>query len=517
VNGSAVAPRARRDALSRAAHAARIAGVLGLLVLAGCARAERRPNLVLVTLDTTRADALSCYGAPQGSTPNLDALARSGTRFDLAVATAALTPVSHASILTGLHNQEHGLRVLAAPGGYRLPADVPTLATVLADEGYATAAFHSAFPVSAHFGLERGFEVFESFELEGEGADAASWDVDRLQRRSDATTDLALDFLERVREPYFLWVHYWDPHDALRIPPLETLPSDLPQRDGKLGPSRELYAAEVRYLDQQIGRLLAAVDAGRSADDTLVLVVSDHGEGLGDHGWAFHRILYQEQIRVPLIVRAPNRGGARVQRAVPDVVSTVDLFATALDYLGLERALPPHSRSLRGLIEGRAEEPRLAFADSIAGYDLAVGATGKRMSDSRPLDDFLYCALDREWKLIYRPAHPEESELYHIASDPRELRNRFGVEPEQTARLLIALAEAEPWVTAPFASAAADPALEASRGALAALGYAGDGEAVGPTAEDWEWVCPRHADARSSAPSACAVCGGRPVPVARGR
>jgi arylsulfatase A-like enzyme len=484
---------------------------------ASCSRAERRPNVVLVTLDTTRADFLSCYGAAQGATPNLDALARGGTRFDLAIATAALTPVSHASILTGLDNQDHGLRVLAAPSGYRLRADAPTLATVLKAEGYATAAYHSAFPVSAHFGLERGFDVFESFELAGEGADPASWDVDALQRRSDETTDLALEFIASAREPYFLWLHYWDPHDALRLPPAQALPPDLPQRDGKLLASRELYAAEVRYLDQQIGRLLAGVDAGRSADDSLVIVVSDHGEGLGDHGWQFHRILYQEQIRVPLIVRAPNPRGARIQRAVPDVVSTVDLYATVLDYLGLERAPPPASRSLRALIEGRGAPPRIAFADSIAGYDLALGGAGRRMVDSRPLDDFLYCALDAEWKLIYRPAHPQESELFHIASDPRERIDRFDAEPAQVERLLAALAQARPWVTRPFESGAADPEADAARGALAALGYAGgEPDALFATVE-WDWICPRHAEELSRAPAPCGRCQGPRVPVARAR
>jgi arylsulfatase A-like enzyme len=500
-----------------AARAACIAVAALLSACTGCSRAAKRPNVVLVTLDTTRADALSCYGAPQGSTPSLDALARSGTRFDLAVSTAALTPVSHASILTGLENQQHGLRVLAAPSGFRLRSDVETLATALKAEGYATAAIHSAFPVSAHFGLQRGFDVFESFAVDGAGADPASWDVDALQRRSDETTDLALAYLKDAREPFFLWIHYWDPHDALRLPPTESLPRDLPQRDGKLVPSRELYAAEVRYLDQQIGRLLAGVDAGRAAGDSLVIVVGDHGEGLGDHGWPFHRILYQEQIRVPLIVRAPYPSGARIQRAVPDVVSTVDLFATVLDYAGSKRAAPPSSHSLRECIEGRAAAPRIAFADSIAGYDLAVGATGRRMVDNRPLDDFLYCALDAEWKLIYRPAHPAASELYHIASDPKERNNRFAVEPEQGTRLLAALADAQPWVTRPFESDAADPDADAARSALAALGYAGGEHDVGPSAGDWEWVCPRHPDERSAAPQPCQQCGGRRVPVARVR
>ena len=155
--------------------------LLALLLSGACGgkRSEAKPrNVLLITLDTTRADALSCYGGAHGETPNLDALAAGGTRFDLALSTASVTPVSHASILTGLDNHEHGLRVLYSGAGYRLAEEAVTLATVLAGHGYHTRAVHSAFPVSRFFGLERGFQVFEDLqaELAEQGGDFR-WDV----------------------------------------------------------------------------------------------------------------------------------------------------------------------------------------------------------------------------------------------------------------------------------------------------------------------------------------------------
>lgn len=485
------------------------------LACAACSPAPARPNFLLITLDTTRADYLSCYGRSDGTTPRLDELARAGTRFDLAISTAALTPVSHASILTGLQNRDHGLRVLAGPGGYRLRADAPTLATVLHDAGYHTAAYHSAYPVSAHFGLQRGFDVFESFTANEKTANDTTWNVDALQRRSDQTTDMALAYVEKARDPYFMWVHYWDPHDLLRIPPQEFLPAGLPQKDGKLVPSKELYAAEIRYMDFQIGRLLDGIAKSGHADDTLVIVVGDHGEGLGDHGWDFHRIVYQEQIRVPLLVRAPHAATAHAVHEVASVVSTVDLFDTALDYLGIEKRPPSSGKSLRALIEGKPDAPRLVFADSIAGYDSAIGATGRRMTENRPLDDFLYCAMDRDWKLVYRPAHAAESELFHIAQDPHELHNVFAQETEHAQRLLGALADANPWVAAPFPPIADVQDGSASQRALEKLGYVGDGSAPQTQASEWQWTCAVHSDVRSDTRIACPRCNRRPVLVAR--
>jgi arylsulfatase A-like enzyme len=498
------------DRLRRSPLSALLALALGC---AACSR-ETRTNVVLVTLDTTRADYLGAYGKSGDPTPNLDALAAQGTRFDLAISSAALTPVSHASILTGLENREHGLRVLSAQSGFRLRSDVPTLATVLHGAGYRTAAVHSAFPVSSYFGFQNGFDAFESVEgqmgrLRGNAA-RRTWDLAKFQRRSDETTDLALDWLKSTKSPFFLWIHYWDPHDDVLVPPPERLPANLRRigADGQPQPSLELYAAEVSYVDAQIGRLIAALKASGKFEHTLFVVVADHGEGLGDHGWDHHRILYQEQIRVPLIVRVP---GAKQAAEVADLVRTIDIYPTVLDYLGVLAPKPVSGASLRPLIEGRPDPPRIAFADQINGYDWNAS-----MVDSHPQFDFLYCAMDRDWKLIYRPSHPDASELYEIARDPREEKNLFRERADEALRLERKLARQDGWVTAPFGKDASAPDPKDAQHALDVLGYTTGGSQDGAPSPQWSWTCPEHASVRQDARGKCPTCGTPLIPVRRG-
>jgi arylsulfatase A-like enzyme len=479
-----------------------------ILLPLACSRQPPRWNVVLLTLDTTRADALSCYGAPPGSTPALDALAAAGTRFDMALSSAALTPVAHASILTGLDNQAHGLRVMAAGSGFRLPRSVPTLATVLRAAGYATAAVHSAFPVSRWFGFERGFERFESFETEVDPRSTQrSWNVLEFQRRADETTAIVEDCLRESSRPFFLWVHYWDPHDPLKVPPPEYLPADLP-RDAAGQPleSRALYAAEVRFVDHEIGRLVERLKQLGEYERTLFVVVADHGEGLGDHGWQHHRLLYQEDIRVPLILVLPGRApGAPVR----ELVRTTDIFPTLLEVLGIAAPRPVSGRSLLALVEGRPDEARTAFADAINGYDRNAA-----MVKQRPLDDFAYAVVRGGWKLVYRPAHRAASELFDLASDPREERNRFAAEPERVRELLLELARAQPFVTRPFPEEPPEAGARGARNVLQGLGYAGDGASPLP-AEAWRWSCPSHPQDSFEANRACPQCGSRLVPFAR--
>lgn len=479
-----------------------------LTALAACAREPERWNVVLVTLDTTRADALGCYGAKGDPTPNLDALAAEGVRFEQALATSALTPVSHASILSGLENQEHGLRVLSAGSGYRLPAEVPTLASVLHESGWATAAVQGAFPVSAWFGFERGFDTFLSFDTSVDpGATARQVNVLEYQRRADEVTDLGLEWLRRNARPYFLWLHYWDPHDALKLPPPELLPADLPRDpSGRVRESRELYAAEVRYVDRELGRLLAALRARPDWERTLVLVVADHGEGLGDHGWWHHRILYQEQIRVPLVLRIPGRGP---RAAVRELVRTTDLYPTVLELLGLRAPRPVSGRSLLPLLDGRADAPRSALSDQINGYDRNASLVLER-----PNDDFLHALVQDGWKLIYRPAHPARSELFDLGSDPGETHDRSAEEPERVRRLLVELARRGPWVTAPFPESVPAEGARRARNVLQGLGYAGNDRAALPGGA-WVWTCPQHPEPASEQNRPCPICSGPRVPRAR--
>lgn len=470
-----------------------------------------KQNVILITLDTTRADYLGCYGNQDAKTPTLDALAGEGTRFDLAMSTASVTPVSHASILTGLHNNEHGVRVLFAPSGFRLPKDVPTLATVLKKQGYTTLAVHSAFPVSGFFGFKRGFDVFESFDgkmaVGLKSATGASWDINKMQRRSDETTELVKKHLGASKQPFFLWIHYWDPHDWSKVPPADQMPKENRDANGDpIRPNTPLYAAEIGYMDSQIGRLFEWLRAEDMWDDTLVAVVADHGQGLMDHGWAAHRLLYQEQIRVPLILRVP---GIEQKPAVSELVRSIDIFPTVLNYLGIQPPKPVSGRSLRALIAGQSDEPRIAFADQINGYD----QNAEGIVEKRPLDDFIYMAADREWKLIYRPSRPAQSELYDLVNDPKELRNLYAEKPDQALRLRKLLAKHNPWVASKFApdGSAAGGNGASAQDALNQLGYTAS-DTLDPL---WAWTCPEHMDQRWLEAQRCPTCKELPILIAR--
>lgn len=477
-----------------------------LLVCSACRDEPRRPNVLLVTLDTTRADFLSCYGARPGATPVLDALAERGVLFRDAYVSAAVTPVSHATILTGRDNPEHGLRVLSGLSGYKLPSTVPSLATTLQDAGWHTAAIHSAFPVSGFFGFARGFERFESFDgvMAPSRAGTISWDLQTLQRRSDETTNLVVDELSRDERPFFLWLHYWDPHDPVKLPPAEALPANLPRdANGLLLPSRELYGAEVSYVDQQFGRVLQRLEERGELDNTIVVVVADHGEGLGDHGWEYHRILYQEQVHTPLIIAGPG-----VPKSVVEAtVRSCDIAPTIWDLVQVATPEGGSGRSLLGLMKGAAEAPRAAYMDQINGYDLNA-----KMVEARPQDAFVYGVVHDGWKLLWRPHMPQASELFHLRVDPREQTNLYAQEPERVAALQKLLAERGGFVLAPFPpESGADSA--SIRAALDKLGYAGGASAY--LDSRWSWFCPSHPQLRSDELSPCGRCGAPPLVITR--
>ena len=473
-------------------------------------------NVILITLDTTRADYLSCYGFADQSTPNLDALAKQGTLFELAHSTSALTPVSHASILTGLNQYQHGLRVLAALSGFRLARTVPTLATDFKQAGYETAAIHSAFSVSAFFGLDQSFDTFQSFDArvrveypEDDSADAtgggrASWNMQKHQRRSDETTDLALEYLKQAGEPFFLWVHYWDPHDSFLLPP----PEYKQFQRGLAGLSRSdehkaIYRAEISYQDEQIGRLLDHLRQTGLMEQTLLVVTADHGEGLAEHGWESHRILYEEQIHVPLIIRDPK--GPKGLR-VTQLVGLVDIAPTLLDYAGIE---PEKGRnfdgiSLRPLIEGRDQAPRSFYADQINGYDMNA-----KMVQMRPQADFLYSVTRDPWKLIYRPGHFEQSELYNLRADREEATNLWSTETDVRRELLQDLARINSWCTQRFPEAAGVDSAdrEAAGRALESLGYLGGEDEDVQSEPKWAWTCIDHAQVLAGKRGRCPESG----------
>jgi hypothetical protein len=329
--------------------------------------------------------------------------------------------------------------------------------------------------VSEYYGFEHGFDTFDNgltqdAETIVEDTDGGyqRWDQRRHQRRSDRTVDRALEWLHaNDAEPFFMWLHLWDPHDRMVLPPKEVLArfvtSGLAEDDHK----RAIYRAECYYMDAQFGRLLQALKQSGQYDNTVVVVVGDHGQGLGQHDWWSHRLLYQEDLHVPLIVRVPGRPTGTTVR---ELVRTVDIYPTVLEAIGLEAPAVIPGKSLHGLMDGKSEPPRLTYAEQINKYDLVSAGISQR----RPKDDLLYCAMDRTWKLIYRYSYPDESELYDLAEDPRELNNLFARHPEQVRRLKATLDKHNGYVTAAFTDAALPD--EAALRALEALGYIGSQE-----------------------------------------
>ena len=340
-----------------------------------------RPNLVLITLDTTRADHLGSWGWPYAHTPNLDALARRGARFERCDTAAPVTLPSHATILTGLLPPHHGVR---DNGTFALPPSVPTVASRLRQVGYDTAAVVSAVVLARRHGLDQGFRVYDD-DL---GAGYALGTV-VSERPAEATTAAALAALATLRPPYLLWVHYYDPHEEYR-PPTRFA-------DAATGPNR-LYDGEIAYMDEQIGVLLAKLPPS-----TVVVVVGDHGEMLGEHGELTHGLLpYRGARRVPLIVAGP---GIAAGRALDCLVRTADVAPTLLALGGVAGS---------GL-DGSSLLP-------LAGSDAAATTCDRSTYTESFLPFFAYkwyplrTLSEGGWLYLDAP----RPSLYRLASDPDE-------------------------------------------------------------------------------------------------
>ncbi|MDP2305006.1 MAG: sulfatase-like hydrolase/transferase [Pseudomonadota bacterium] len=335
-----------------------------LLALLACTPPVPAPtpgaNVLLVTLDTLRADALGTYRGPgsasQGApTPNLDRLAREGARFDSAYTVTPLTIPAHASIFTGLWPPRHGVR---DNGELFLGDDANTLAEVLKAGGYATMASVGAEVTSHHWGFQQGFDAF--FDQMGPGGNGARrWAV---ERRADSVVREALSWLRpriEAKTPWFGWVHLYDAHDPYRPPePYATTYADRP------------YAGEVAWVDAQVGELLRGLEQAGALEDTWVIAVADHGESLGEHGEATHGVLlYEGATRVPLLVRPPTgtrwvpEGGSVIDANV----SLVDVMPTVLGALGLPVPAGLDGQDLLGMLGGGKGEPseRAVYAESL--------------------------------------------------------------------------------------------------------------------------------------------------------
>jgi arylsulfatase A-like enzyme/Flp pilus assembly protein TadD len=375
--------------------------VAGLMMLSACSR-EQTPNVLLVTFDTTRYDRLGCTGDEKARTPVVDALAERGLLFDRAYAAVALTLPAHTTMMTGLSPTGHGVH---NNGRFRVPDDVTTLAEILKEESFSTAAFVSAFVLDSRFNLNQGFDIY-SAKTRGS---SDPLDMTVPQRPGEETTDEALAWLESHGagdEPFFLWVHYYDPHHPLDVPPpFDEMP--------------DVYAAEIAYADTQLGRLLSGIERASPERETLIAFTADHGEGLGQHGEGTHGLLaYDSTLHVPLILAGP--GVERGDRS-RILASHEDLLPTILSALRLP---VPEGLPGRDLLHAAAVED-------------AEGDPQVRYFESRgPHEDLGWAALaglrTRQWKYT---AMPEPVELYEIATDPRELIDLAEARPEIVSEL----------------------------------------------------------------------------------
>jgi choline-sulfatase len=375
--------------------------IVGTLAVAAAAvfwvqhrRPGSRPNVLLVTIDTLRADRLGCYGDAAAATPTLDGLAARGVRFVTGLAHVPLTGPSHASILTGLTPLRHGMR---DNGRFTLPSAVPTVAEAFRTAGYRTAAFVSGFPLDRRFGLGRGFDLYEDRLPHGNDRRRAPY----VERTAEATTRVALQWLQGQPEPWFAWVHYFDPHA-----PYEP-PGELATRFA----SRP-YDGEVAFVDQQLGALLAGIGADAR---TVVLVTADHGESLGEHGEDTHGVfVYEATLRVPWILAGPGIG----PRVSSVTARGIDVAPTLLDYAGLRPPSAVDGRSLRPAAEGKAMADAPAYAESLFAR-LNLGWAE------------LFAWREGNWKLIEAP----RPELFALDTDAAEARNVADGHRDQTDRL----------------------------------------------------------------------------------
>ena len=367
-------------------------------------RADTPPrSVILITIDTLRADRLGCYGNRTIPTPAADQLARDGVVFRRALAQVPLTLPSHVAILTGTYPMWNGVEDLTTAG---LRPGIPTLAEVFRRHGYATAAFVSSFVLNSMWGLQRGFDFYDdTINQEGPA------EHPRLERRASETVDRTLRWIEDHRSrPFFLWLHLYDPHAPYDPPePFKTRFRAHP------------YDGEIAYADEQVGRLLSFLETQSLYSSSLIVLASDHGEGLGEHGEQQHGLfIYNSTVHVPLILKPPA-GFKLVRRSINQVVSTVDIAPTLTQACGFPS---PDSASF----QGRSLLPLLAST--------SPSAPGVGYSESLyPRTSFGWHSLRGTETEQYHYIEAPREELYDLQQDPEETHNIAGEKPTLVATL----------------------------------------------------------------------------------
>jgi arylsulfatase A-like enzyme/Tfp pilus assembly protein PilF len=413
-------------------------------------RAETRPvNVILVTIDTLRADHVGCYGNRSVPTSTMDRLARDGVVFRRAIAQVPLTLPSHVAILTGTYPMWNGVADLTTAG---LGPGIPTLAEVFKKHGYSTAALVSAFVLNSMWGLNRGFDFYD--DAMNPQQDDEGKQHPHLERRASATVDHTLRWLQgHSSQPFFLWLHLYDPHAP--YDPAEPFKSRFRTHP---------YDGEIAYTDEQLGRFVSFLEVHNLYASSLILLVSDHGEGLGEHGEQQHGLfIYNSTVHVPLILKLPA-GFKSAQRSINQVVNTVDIAPTLTQYCRF-----PSTNSAS--FQGRSLLPLLESA--------SLGAPRQGYSESLyPRSSFGWHSLHGTENEEYHYIRAPREELYDLRQDPAETRNIL----EQNLALAATLRESMQALVVRYARKAepsqAAPAMELEKlRELRSLGYVGGSSA----------------------------------------
>ncbi|HEV2379800.1 MAG TPA: sulfatase-like hydrolase/transferase [Terriglobia bacterium] len=416
------------------------------------------PNFVLITIDTLRADHVGCYGDHEARTPNLDALARGSVLFRTVVASVPLTLPSHCSILTGTYPTRHGVRDNL---GYRLGNATPTLASVLKEHGYSTAAFIGADVLDPRRGLDRGFDTYSCPLRRKIGRDnPLVFNLQELRRPADSVVADALDWIAteaaHSRKPFFVWIHLYDPHT----------PYDPPERFRSLVTSP--YDGEVAYADYAVGKVFYDLKQRGLYDSTLVVATSDHGESFGEHGEYSHGyFVYDTTLLVPLIIKPPS-GFAVAPHKVDTAVRTIDIAPTVLQFLHV-----PVSPDM----EGSGRLPMMLDSGTNKSPDETA------YSETYYPNEFGWSVLRSLRSGRFKYIDAPKPELYDLVADSAELHNLY---PGRRAVALALKSRLESLMAtdAPARAIQRAPSSAEEVGLLASLGYVGTSTSTSETGRD---------------------------------
>jgi arylsulfatase A-like enzyme len=449
------------------------------LLLGGCTR-EAPPDLIVIVVDTLRADHLGCYGYGRPTSPNLDQFAADGILFENAFAQSSWTSPSIASLFTSLYPSAHGVTTFASA----LPAALPTMAEVLQRQGFKTSGLSANFVhIIKRKGFARGFDTFAELHRQATAEEEAEF-ARRVAADAQTVTTRAIEAAASARgSRLFLYVHYMDPHSTYSPPepfrgrfvrPYDgpftggteqlkrVVQGELQVNDADLRRLVDLYDAEIAFVDAEIGRLFRELRKLDRFDNAVVVVLSDHGEEFGDHGGVFHGVtLYDEMTRVPLLVRLPSgrRAGSRVEQVVP----LVDLGPTLLQLVGLQDDRTTQGRSIVDLLETGKSATSAPRAFSELHPDSVVEEALRPKAHRSAI-------ATREWAYLVGPNG--SSELYARDVDPAQKANRAQLDRAVAASLGLELEtfseSMSSWGTTQREQV---PLSETDREHLRALGY----------------------------------------------